>query len=184
LSSNRLTETFIFLWTNNPTRTSTVPLLRFLNHTHTHTHTSSRTPPNEWSARRSSRHLHNTKHTHKRRTFMPTARFFIAFSCYLYFIRACLSWLSCIFPVCLYLQHTTETSMPLAEFEPAIPAGERPQTYALDRSATGIGWIQTRDPSVQVASDTRFRPQGYLHRWDVESRNLYEQQQSWINLCA
>ena len=29
--------------------------------------------------------------------------------------------------------------MPPAEFEPAIPAGERLQTHALDRSATGIG---------------------------------------------
>jgi hypothetical protein len=29
--------------------------------------------------------------------------------------------------------------MPLAGFEPAIPATKRPQTYALDRAATGIG---------------------------------------------
>ena len=29
--------------------------------------------------------------------------------------------------------------MPPAGFEPAIPAGERPPTLALDRSATGIG---------------------------------------------
>ena len=29
--------------------------------------------------------------------------------------------------------------MPLAGFEPAIPIGERPQTYVLDRSATGMG---------------------------------------------
>jgi hypothetical protein len=29
--------------------------------------------------------------------------------------------------------------MPSAEFEPAIPAGEQPQTHALDRSGTGIG---------------------------------------------
>ena len=29
--------------------------------------------------------------------------------------------------------------MPPAEFEPTIPAGERPQTYALDRMATGTG---------------------------------------------
>jgi hypothetical protein len=29
--------------------------------------------------------------------------------------------------------------MPPAEFEPAIPAAERLQTHALDRSATGIG---------------------------------------------
>jgi hypothetical protein len=31
--------------------------------------------------------------------------------------------------------------MPLAGFEPTIPAIERPQTYALDRMATGIGSI-------------------------------------------
>ena len=29
--------------------------------------------------------------------------------------------------------------MPPVEFEPTIPAGERPQTYALDRAATGTG---------------------------------------------
>jgi hypothetical protein len=29
--------------------------------------------------------------------------------------------------------------MPPVEFEPTIPASERPQTHALDRAATGIG---------------------------------------------
>jgi hypothetical protein len=29
--------------------------------------------------------------------------------------------------------------MPPVEFEPTIPASARPQTYALDRAATGIG---------------------------------------------
>ena len=29
--------------------------------------------------------------------------------------------------------------MPPVEFEPTISAGERPQTYALDRAATGTG---------------------------------------------
>ena len=29
--------------------------------------------------------------------------------------------------------------MPPAGFEPAIPAGEWPETYALDRTATGTG---------------------------------------------
>ena len=33
--------------------------------------------------------------------------------------------------------------MPPAGFEPAIPAGDRPQTHALDRSATGIGLTRT-----------------------------------------
>jgi hypothetical protein len=37
-------------------------------------------------------------------------------------------------------QQTHETNiMPSAEFEPAIPEIERPQTYALQRTATGIG---------------------------------------------
>ena len=33
--------------------------------------------------------------------------------------------------------------MPPEEFEPAISAGERPQTYALDRAATGSGFTIT-----------------------------------------
>ena len=33
--------------------------------------------------------------------------------------------------------HNRQTSMPLVGFEPTISAGERPQTYALDRAATG-----------------------------------------------
>jgi hypothetical protein len=36
-------------------------------------------------------------------------------------------------------QHSQQTS-PVG-FEPTISAGERPQTYALDRAATGIGTI-------------------------------------------
>jgi hypothetical protein len=35
--------------------------------------------------------------------------------------------------------HERQTSMPPLGFEPTIPASARPQTYALDRAATGIG---------------------------------------------
>jgi len=35
--------------------------------------------------------------------------------------------------------HNRQTSMPPVEFGPTIPASERPQTYALDRAATGTG---------------------------------------------
>ena len=35
--------------------------------------------------------------------------------------------------------HNRQTSMPPAGFEPTISAGERPQTYALDRAAIGTG---------------------------------------------
>jgi hypothetical protein len=34
---------------------------------------------------------------------------------------------------------TRQTSMPPARFELTIPASERPQTYAFDHAATGIG---------------------------------------------
>jgi len=37
--------------------------------------------------------------------------------------------------------HNRQTSIPTAEFEPAISAGEGPQTHALDRAATGTGCI-------------------------------------------
>jgi hypothetical protein len=35
--------------------------------------------------------------------------------------------------------HNRQTSMPPVVFESTISAGERPQTYALDRAATGTG---------------------------------------------
>jgi hypothetical protein len=35
--------------------------------------------------------------------------------------------------------NTTQTSMPPVGFQPTIPVSERPQTHALDRTATGIG---------------------------------------------
>jgi len=35
--------------------------------------------------------------------------------------------------------HNRQTSMPPVGFEPTISAGERPQTYVLDREATGTG---------------------------------------------
>ena len=41
-------------------------------------------------------------------------------------------------------QHSQQTFMLPAGFEPIIPASERPQTHALDRAATGIGLKYTR----------------------------------------
>jgi hypothetical protein len=35
--------------------------------------------------------------------------------------------------------HNRQASKPPAGFEPTIPVSERPQTHALDRTATGIG---------------------------------------------
>jgi hypothetical protein len=38
------------------------------------------------------------------------------------------------------------------EFEPTISAGERPQTYALDRAATGTGINSTSIPPIMIMS--------------------------------
>jgi hypothetical protein len=38
--------------------------------------------------------------------------------------------------------HNRQTYTPPARFEPGISAGERPQTHALDRAATGTGAVQ------------------------------------------
>ena len=47
----------------------------------------------------------------------------------------------------LYLKklntHNRQTFMPPVGFESTISAGERPQTYALDRAASGTGIWQT-----------------------------------------
>jgi hypothetical protein len=69
-------------------------------------------------------------------TSMPQARLFLVclLSLSLHFICTSLSWLFAFCPYC-----TTHTSMPPAWFEPLIPASERPQTFALNHSATGIG---------------------------------------------
>jgi hypothetical protein len=40
-----------------------------------------------------------------------------------------------------YTIHSRRTSMYSAGFEPAIPAMEQLQTYALDSTATGIGHV-------------------------------------------
>jgi hypothetical protein len=44
--------------------------------------------------------------------------------------------------------------MPLAGFEPATPATKRPQTYALDRTATGIGIEPSHDVIIVALSST------------------------------
>ena len=41
--------------------------------------------------------------------------------------------------------HNRQTSMPPSGFESTISAGERSQTYALDRAATGTCWPETLD---------------------------------------
>ena len=51
--------------------------------------------------------------------------------------------------------HNKYISMPLAGFEPTIPASERQQTHALDRTTTGIG---NDEYFVRIISETSYLP--------------------------
>ena len=55
----------------------------------------------------------------------------------------------------LYLKthntHNRQTSMPLVGFEPTISAGERSQTYALDRAATGT-WSRNTSSNKKLST--------------------------------
>ena len=64
------------------------------------------------------------------------------------------------FTFCLYVHHTHQTFMLPAGFELAIPASVRPQTLALDCSATGIN-IRSPDRCSQRPAivPTPFHPQ-------------------------
>jgi hypothetical protein len=103
-------------------------------HTQGHT-TVGRTPLDKGSARRRDLYLTTQKHTtHKTNIHAPGGIFFFLSVLYLYwFVLFVLS-----LPFILTVKHThkRQTSMPPVGFEPAIPAGERLQTLALDRSTT------------------------------------------------
>ena len=93
-------SSFLSFFPNSPTQARASSFTRFLDHTQWRA-TDSRTPLDEWSARR--RDLYLTSHN----------------------------------------THNRQTAMPPVGFEPTISAGDRPQTYALDRAATGISHITT-----------------------------------------
>ena len=58
--------------------------------------------------------------------------------------------------------HNRQASMPPVGFEPTISVGERPQTYALDRAATGTGnihynWYRQYTTSIKARCLTFWR---------------------------
>ena len=68
-----------------------------------------------------------------------------------------------------------QTSMPPVGFEPTTSAGERPQTHALDRAATGTGKLDFGRKRLKInwttlwdSDDTNCR---YCARWQYSSRN-------------
>jgi hypothetical protein len=125
-------------WHKNPTRTRPTSFLRFLDRKQWHTAVG-RTPLDEGSARR--RNLCRTANTTLTTDTHPCPRSdFLSLSLSLCTLSLLLCYNGpgfCL--LSLLYKNTTQTSMPSAGFEPTISAGERPQTLALDRWATGIG---------------------------------------------
>jgi hypothetical protein len=62
-----------------------------------------------------------------------------------------------------YTTNTTQTSMPPAGFKPTIPVSERPQTHALDRTATGIGFFDPRTVQPVASCYTDWAIPAHLH---------------------
>jgi hypothetical protein len=85
----------------------------------------------------------------------PIGIFFV-FSSTLYVIR---TWYFVLIvlalPFCPYC--TTQTFLPPAGYEPAIPASKRPQVHALDHAVTGIGGIKPSTFRIVAQCLTRLR---------------------------
>ena len=154
-------------WGHSPNRARAASLLRFLDLSLTHTHTHSRQDSSKRVISPSQR-----PHKHTTQISTPSEGFF--------FVLCTLSVLLCPdcpgFAFCPYCTtHTTQTSMPPAGFEPAIPASDRPQTLALDLSDTGIGRNRTRDlpSSSAVLNQVRHQAPYRVNRqwnWVLERR--------------
>jgi hypothetical protein len=64
--------------------------------------------------------------------------------------------------------------MPPVGFEPAVTASERPQTYILDRTATGIGRIRYLDRTAVSESLYRLRYRGPHCRLNTAGYTLHQ----------
>ena len=53
--------------------------------------------------------------------------------------------------------------MPPVGFEPTVSAGEQPQTYALDRAATGTGIQNTKSPDFLIRTRRVMNDEGRAH---------------------
>jgi len=69
--------------------------------------------------------------------------------------------------------------MPPVGFEPAISAGERPQTYASDRAATGTGYIlRTLSKKRAVFLNVTFKQKCEI--WSKRERQIYAHEEEII----
>jgi hypothetical protein len=123
------------------TKTSFSPPCFEVSKSHTRTHTHTRYDSSGWVIGPSQRSL-PTQQTQQINIYSVSGVLFFCFCIVLYCL--CASSILCFlilivlhFAFSLYLQHKRWTSVLPAGSEPGIAAIERPQTHALDRSATG-----------------------------------------------
>ena len=74
-----------------------------------------------------------------------------------------------------HTQHSQQTSTPPVGFDPTISAGERPQTYALDRAATGT-YRQYFIRQTKLLRDLRF---SQWHCWRLKSSGTWRRVVCW-----
>ena len=65
-----------------------------------------------------------------------------------------------------YIQTQEKKSLATAEFEPAIPAIERPQVYTFDRTATHLGSYRPTDPNTPPPVPTPKSP-CFFTKWPI-----------------
>ena len=70
--------------------------------------------------------------------------------------------------------HNRQPAMPPVGFEPTISAGERPQTYALDRAATGIGPYNIRRLKFGVGIIFLILAHPVYETWIIQEPNKLE----------
>jgi len=64
------------------------------------------------------------------------------------------------------IMHKNQTAVSPVGFEPAIPASEQPQTYALKRAATGIGY--------NVIETVKIRTKGLtMSVWNIITQTFF-----------
>ena len=101
----------------------------------------------------------------------------------IFFSLCTLSVLLCPgFAFCPYCTtHTTQTAMPPAGFEPAIPASDRPQTFVLNRSATGIGNFDPRTVQSVASGYTDHAVAAGMYKLMIPCTVLYRCSVAFIN---
>jgi len=83
--------------------------------------------------------------------------------------------------------HNRQTSMPTVGFEPTISAGERPQTYNLDRAATGTGekvTLNNKNKLIVITLDRGNRIYGFpidISTWRSPKYKFPRIRKIWLN---